>query len=112
RWLADHQPERLQEARWILQPKDYLVYRLTGEAIIDRTAMNGSSLSHEPGGLFDLLGVDHRLFPDPRSPDEIVGTVSPKTLDGLAGIPVVPGTFDGRCGVLGTGVRAAGEAAN
>lgn len=36
-WLRGHVPEAVRGARWYLQPRDYLYYRLTGEPATDYT---------------------------------------------------------------------------
>ena len=114
KWIVDHEPHRIEATRWVLQPKDYLIFRLTGRAVIDRIAMHGSGLSHAPGGLWDAVGLPVDLLPEPVDPTDVAGTVSDAgaTVPGLRGLPVFAGTFDGLCGIFGSGPTGAGEAVN
>ena len=42
-WLREHEPERLEGARWILAPRDLVVLRLTGRAVTDPTVTSRPS---------------------------------------------------------------------
>ncbi len=113
-WLKEHGPEVLRRARWALQPKDYLVFRLTGRATTDVSVASRTMLFDirklewaddlfEDMGLADLRG----LFPEPSHSDEVVGEVTEEAAreTGLApGTPVVGGGGDRGCEVLGSGV--------
>ncbi|AOW94056.1 xylulose kinase [Rhodococcus sp. WMMA185] len=41
-WVAEHEPSILDRTRHILLPHDYLVYRLTGRAVTDRSDASGT----------------------------------------------------------------------
>ncbi|RLE85917.1 MAG: xylulokinase [Thermoprotei archaeon] len=113
-WYLENKPEILKKAWIALQPKDYIVYKLTGEATTDVSVASRTLLfdirkldwSQE---LFDLMGISDltRLFPEARYSDEIVGYVTEEAAKetGLKkGIPVVAGAGDRSCEVLGSGV--------
>lgn len=117
-WIRNHQPEIYARAAKFLVPKDYMVFRLTGECVTDYSDASGTLL-------FDLmtrrwaddllteldLSVDQLPFPFP-SP-AVVGTVTPEAAaaTGLrAGTPVVAGGGDGSCAGIGAGVVNPGSA--
>ena len=113
-WLRENRPEILKRARWALQPKDYIVYKLTGRAITDysvasRTMLFDIRTLEWADDLFEDMGLaEYRsLFPDPVYSDEVVGEVTGDAAQetGLApGTPVVAGGGDRGCEVLGAGV--------
>ncbi len=113
-WLKEHQPEVLAKAKWALQPKDYIVYKLTGKATTDlsvasRTLLFDIKKLEWADDLFEDFGLaDCRsLFPEPSFSDEVIGEVTEEAAreTGLApGTPVVGGGGDRGCEVLGSGV--------
>lgn len=113
-WLKENKPEVLAKAKWALQPKDYIVYKLTGKPTTDISVASRTLLfdirklewAHD---LFEDFGLAdcERLFPEPSHSDEIVGEVTEEAAKetGLApGTPVVAGGGDRGCEVLGSGV--------
>ena len=104
RWLIDHEPETLARTRWLFMVKDYVRYRLTGEAYMELTDMSGTSLIDVGKACYDdevleawgLLDWKH-IMPPLRRSAAICGTITPKTaqLTGLLeGTPVAGGMFD------------------
>ena len=113
RWLQTHRPEDWARTAMVLSPKDYLAFSLTGEQATDPHSAFGllgpSTGRYEPG-LFDLLQVDRRRLPPLLAPTAIVGHVTSRAAaeTGLsAGTPVVLGTVDAWCAIIGSGARAA-----
>ena len=117
-WVRDEQPEIYREAVCFLQPKDYVVYRLTGRFATDYSDASGTLL-------FDLverrwiesflasleLPVDRlpALYPS----NAVVGAITALAAAecGLAvGTPVVIGGGDGSCAGIGAGVIEPGDA--
>jgi L-xylulokinase len=103
-WLQDHDPDALRWARWVLMCKDYIRFRLTGEAYAELTDMSGASLldvrsgqySQEILEAFGIGGVREKL-PPLRLPHEVCGRVTAEAAEatGLAeGTPVAGGMFD------------------
>jgi len=113
-WLKENAPEILAKAKWALQPKDYLVYRLTGVPTTDvsvasRTLLFNINELKWDSQLFQDFGLSEyeHIFPEARFSDEIVGEVMEEAArdTGLApGTPVVAGGGDRGCEVLGAGV--------
>jgi len=52
RWRKDHEPENYARIQWVFSIKDYLRFRLTGEAIAEMSDMSGTSL-------MDILAQDY-----------------------------------------------------
>lgn len=115
-WLRQHEPSLAGATAYLLLPKDYLRYRLTGE------------LGTEPSdacatGLFDparrrwsepllaALDIDPRLLPPLAASHQIAGGLRPDAAAEMGlrpGLPVVFGGGDQPCQALGNGVIAPG----
>jgi len=104
RWLADHEPETMARAKWLFMCKDFVRFKLTGEAYMELTDMSGTSLIDVGKACYDdevletwgLLPWKHIMPPLKRSA-EICGTITPEAsrLTGLPeGVPVAGGMFD------------------
>lgn len=104
RWLKDNEPDALGRTRWVFGVKDYIRYRMTGEAFAEVTDASGSSLlnlntrgyDEELLALWGLSELAGKL-PPVRYSSEVCGTVSAEcaALTGLkAGTPVAGGLFD------------------
>ena len=116
-WLRTHRPDLLVATTAVLQPKDWVGYRLTGQVYSDRWTMRGmvnvrSGECHPD--LLRALDLPARLLPHCYRPFDTAGYVMPAvaTVLGLpVGIPVAAGWADGLCGILGSGALAgrAGE---
>ena len=112
RWLCTHEPETLRKTRQLLQPKDYLNYRLTGILASDYWGSKG--LVHLRTGepiedYREVLEIDPALAPSCRHPHHLLGRLSSESarILGLSeGVPVATGWTDALCGMLGTGALA------
>jgi L-xylulokinase len=104
RWIKDNQPGILDSTRWIFEVKDYVRFRLTGEAFAEITDYSGSSLMNlrerrfddDILRLFGIGGLADRL-PPIRGSTDACGKVSEEAAaaTGLpAGLPVAGGMFD------------------
>jgi L-xylulokinase len=103
-WFRDHRPEVLRRARWAFACKDYLRYRLTGEAYAELTDLSASSLMNSRDVTHDRellreLGLEARadLLPPLRRSADVCGRVTEEAArrTGLAaGTPVAGGLID------------------
>ena len=101
-WLTKHEPRVTHQARWALQPKDWLRMRLTGQAATDPTDASGTLLFDQQrgtwaAGLIEALGLPGGKLPDIRQPTEVAGRLrdAPAAELGLPpGIPVATGAAD------------------
>lgn len=117
-WLRDHQPEIYAAAARFLQPKDYVVLRLTGEYATDYSDASGTLLFdlaarewYQP--FLDVLAIERDRLPALHASTAVVGRVTAAAADqtGLAaGTPVVIGGGDGACAGVGAGVVEPGDA--
>ncbi len=117
-WIKNHQPQMYHRARWVLQPKDYAAYLLTGQVATDYSDASGTQLfdlEHRRWSreLIDALGLSAHLLPDALPSTTVVGRVTPEAarVTGLtAGTPVVIGGGDGACATVGSGAIQEGDA--
>ena len=112
-WLQHEEPAAFAALGAVLEPKDALNLRLTGEIAVDGvTAARFDGLSPAPGApswLTDCLALlSHRRV----MPWEVVGTVTAHEapFDRLAGLPVFGGAMDTWAGAVGSGAVAPGLA--
>ncbi|MDO4583441.1 MAG: FGGY-family carbohydrate kinase [Planctomycetia bacterium] len=104
RWLADFQPEILSQAQWLFMAKDYIRYRLTGEAFLERTDASGTSLLNNQTLAYDetilqAWGIEkwQSLLPPLAKSCDLCGKITPEAARQtglLAGTPVAGGMFD------------------
>ncbi|WP_233237752.1 FGGY-family carbohydrate kinase [Bordetella sp. LUAb4] len=120
-WLRRHEPAILAQACCVLEPKDYLNFRLTGVRASDPVSMARLSASAPAGvtppspSLLEAAGLDAGLLPPLLSPTAAVGPVSaglPGALAQLAGVPVFCCANDTWAAVAGLGALRAGHAYN
>ena len=104
-------PDIWRKTRWVMAPKDYCLFRLTGEAAADPMAsfaIVDQQLAYVPELLALTPGAADRL---PR----LRGIVAPigKLRNGLpgAGLTAINSTMDAWAGALGVGVVKQGDAA-
>lgn len=103
-WLKDNEPETLSNVQWVFECKDYVRFRLTGEAFAEKTDYSGANLLNLHTEKYDselmkLFGLEEFMdaLPPLRGSFDICGGVSEQaaTLTGLAaGTPVAGGMFD------------------
>ena len=109
-WFKENQPEVLEKTKYIFAVKDYIRYKITGEAYNEYTDCSGSNLvnlttqkhDRELMALFGLEECYDKLPPLKRSAD-ICGYVTPEASRQTLlpeGIPVAAGMFDvDACGI-------------
>lgn len=114
-WLHRYCPETHNAARLLCLP-DYLIYRLTGEAVTDQVTAQAS-------GMYDVAirnwrtdwvrhaGYDAAILPRVVASGAVAGALTRQAADELgltAGIPVCTGTNDQLSGALGAANVAPG----
>jgi xylulokinase len=115
-WWARHRPDAAAAARWLLSLKDFLVMKLTGEAVTDETHASYSgwfdvAARAYADELVERSGVDARLLPPVRGAGEAAGALRAEAAAALglsAGVPVAVGAPDGTAGALGAGAVGPG----
>src|SRR3984957_1817205 len=115
KWVADHEPRTYAEARWALQPKDWIRARLTGEFHAEPSDASASLLYDVMGDRWDLevvsaLGLEAGLLaPLLPSAGAPAGRLTAEAATGLglpAGIPVAAGAADTAAAALGSGIAS------
>lgn len=117
-WFAAHEPELYRKTACFLQPKDTLVFQLTG-----RMCSDYSDASHL--GCFDLesrgwsdeilesAGVSPNKLPELLPSFAVAGRVAREAATAcglLEGTPVVMGGGDGACATAGAAIHQPGQA--
>lgn len=116
-WLARESPALFGRARAFLQPKDFLVARLTGRTLTDTSDASCTGLMNLAAGtwdpeLFAAYGVPERLAPDILASSDIAGPLIGRMAGVLGlpeGLPVVVGGGDGPATAAGVGALSAGD---
>jgi len=117
-WLRAHEPAASAALACLLEPKDYLNFRLTGQHRSDPVSMArllASAADHDGASLLDAVGVAPSVLPPLCEPWEVVGPIRaelPAPLDRLVGKPVFCASNDTWAAVAGLGAMRAGHAYN
>ncbi|HML21027.1 MAG TPA: xylulokinase [Aggregatilinea sp.] len=116
-WLAQAEPETLAQTRAVLQPKDYLALRLTGEIV-------GEPSDASATWLFDIrqrkwspelaaaCGVTTGILPPVSESASVIGRLRPDAAEQIGlrtGIPVIAGAADQAALLVGVGVAEPGR---
>ena len=110
--LSRTEGEVLARAACVVEPKDFLNFRLTGRVAIDQ--ISGARLIAS-ADLLAVLGLDPGLVPEVLAPTDVVGVVRsglPGALGRLAGVSVLAMATDTWAAVLGLGAMRRGIAYN
>jgi L-xylulokinase len=103
-WLRDNEPASIPQIKYIFECKDYVRFRLTGQAFAEITDYSGANFVNLETKQYDqellrLFGIEfaQELLPPLRNSTDICGYITEETatLTGLkAGTPVAGGMFD------------------
>jgi len=119
-WVKENQPEVFGKTKVILQPKDYISFKLTGEHILDKALASSSGLLDTMKGryatqLLEDIGLAIEKLPKLVLSTDIIGNVTAEaaSLTGLTkGTPVIAGSGDVMVNAVGSGVVKPGRAYN
>lgn len=115
RWLSVHEPDAYRSARWQLQPKDWLRFRLTGEAATDPTDASATLLydmarDEWAYDMAEALGLRAGLLPPILPSASLAGELLSDVAAELGlrtGIPVATGCADTAASLLAAQLPAA-----
>ncbi len=113
-WFYRKQPDLFKENNKILYPKDYVVYKLTGSAVIDRSAAS-TTLFYDlklNNWKQSVVGIPLEVLPRIVDSWELVGETSGRFSRecGLGdGVPVFAGGIDAYCEAIGAGAINSGD---
>ncbi len=107
-WLSRHEADVYWQAGWMLQPKDWIRFRLTGRAATDPTDASGTLLFDLARGAWAMdviraLGLRADLLPEIRPPAQLAGPLLPAAAQQLGlppGLPVAIGAADTAASLL------------
>ncbi len=106
-WMAAHDRDRWEATRWILTPRDLVVWHLTGQVATDLTMASRSGLYDLDGRLVtEMAGPAAGRLPPVVDPGEVIGGLSAPAAADMAlavGTPVVIGPADRPAEVVGSG---------
>jgi len=111
-WLKKNKPSEFEKMRHVIFPKDYIVYKLTGEISTEVSDASASILFDVPKRkwsreLFEICGLPYDVVPDRTiESQEVAGYLRKDIASELglkADIPVVGGAGDQHAGAIGCG---------
>ena len=81
RWIRDNEPEIYQKTAVVLNAKDYIVYRLTGRPVTDRSDASATCLydlnrREWSDDMLNLFGLDRDKMPDILPSTAVAGRVT------------------------------------
>lgn len=117
-WVRENEPQNYEKCRYILLPKDYIRYMLTGELATEVSDASGMQLLDVPkrcwsGEILSKLEIDKSMLGKVYESPDVTGMINEKTakLTGLKkGTIVVGGAGDNAAAAVGTGVVRDGYA--
>ncbi|MBT3201646.1 MAG: xylulokinase, partial [Phycisphaerales bacterium] len=117
-WLKANEPEIYAATAHMLNAKDYINFKLTGQIATDYSDASGTNAFDlnsfkwsEP--IIKAAGVNRALFPDARPSTDILGPITAEASAAtglLEGTPVAIGGGDGSCAAVGVGCVRPGMA--
>ena len=115
-WTRENEPHLWSRVRFVMLPKDYVRFRLTGERATDMADASGTLMLDVAGRrwsdeMLQATGIDPALLPALYESPDVCGTISAAGADasGLAaGTAVVAGAGDQAAGATGMGIVAPG----
>ena len=117
-WLRENEPEVFDATHLFLDTTGYLVYRATGEMVIDHTGAGGTGIisgrtRQWSRPLARILGLPLGKMPPIRSSIDVVGPLSAAAAQEMglrSGTPVIAGMADIPAAAAGSGALEDGDA--
>src|SRR5439155_11895550 len=115
-WVREVEPANWERVRFVMLPKDYVRFRLTGDRAIDMADASGTLLLDVAkrawsAEMLEAAEINPALLPALFESPDICARISPEgaAATGLkSGTPVVAGAGDQAAGAIGMGIVAAG----
>ena len=117
-WVKKNEPEIFGKCRYILLPKDYLRYRLTGELateVSDASGMQLLDIAHRRWSpeMLEAVGITENMLGKVYESPDITGYIT-KEASQATGLPVtacvVGGAGDNAAAAVGSGIVTVGKA--
>lgn len=102
-WVRDNLPEVFAKTKKIFLLEDYILYKLTGKFVTEKTLLSSSLYFDIRNGkwwdeMLDFIGVSPSQLPEIKGSAEVVGEYN--------GIKVATGAIDQIAGAIGAGVTS------
>jgi xylulokinase len=119
-WFIQNRPKLFERTWKILQANSFIIYKLTGRAVVDPSQAGlcspcfDSTIGDWSNEVIEVFGLSREKLPEIMASVEVVGGISAESasLTGLkSGTPVICGGGDFACACLGAGVYSTGSAA-
>ncbi len=119
-WIRDRRPEVYEKSFKLLNAKDYVICRLTGEFATDYSDASGTNLldlekKEWSGRMVDAYGLRMDLLPELYKSTHRIGGITKEAAAQtglLEGTPVIMGGGDGSCAAAGAGAVEEGRMYN
>jgi xylulokinase len=116
-WISRNQPEIFRQVKWVMGSYDYINFKLTGEAVLERNWALESGLYdlHRrdwDAEILGLAGIRREQLPPVFSPSDLVGTVTAEAARQTTlqeGTPVVAGSADHVASAFSVGLKENGD---
>ncbi len=110
-WIKNNEPEIFNKTYKMLQPKDYIIHKLTGKFVTDFSDASGTNAFDLntfkwSDKILDIINIDKSLLPDIYDSTHIAGEIdelASKTSNLPVGTKIVIGGGDGVCAAVGAG---------
>ena len=110
-WLKNNEPDIMKKVYALLEPKDYINFRLTGE--YNTSFLSGRDLMEIKTGkvhskFLNILEIPESIVPKAVPSHSIIGTTTKSLEEEIAlpkGIPVIAGEMDSITSIIGTGIN-------
>lgn len=117
-WLAENEPETFRKVAMVLLPKDYVRFRLTGEAVTDMSDAAGTLWLDEAhrdwsDEILAATGLTRAQVPRLVEGTAVSGALRAEAAEALGlppGLPVAGGAGDAAAGGIGIGAVEDGDA--
>lgn len=111
-WIKENEKENLDKTNKFCLPKDYLVYKYTGNVCTDISDAAGTQMLDIAKGqwseeIANLLGLNLEIFPTVHNSTDCVGELSDdlkKQLNISGCVKIFPAGSDNPCSALGSGI--------
>ena len=111
-WMKNHEKDNFESINKIMLPKDYLVYKLSGNFVSDKSDLSGTLLYNSQKNTYsakilNILGINESQLPKILNSYECAGNVNRKASQdtGLSqNCLVIVGGGDQAVGALGAGI--------